>query len=74
MGYPHFARIEREVAVNAELERCRSIMAAVGLELVRHRGDLDGHIVELRQGRRVTSGFGTTVCEAFAKAAEEHRQ
>ena len=74
MGYPHFARIEREVAVNAELERCRSIMAAVGLELVRHRGDRDGHIVELRMGRRVTSGFGLTVCEAFAKAAEEHRK
>ena len=74
MGYPNFARIEREVAVNAEVERCASIMAAVGLELVRHRGDRDGHIVELRMGRRVTSGFGLSVCEAFAAAAKEHRQ
>lgn len=74
MGYPNHARIEREMAVNAEVERCASIMAAVGLELVRHRGDRDGHIVELRMGRRVTSGFGLSVCEAFAAAAREHRQ
>lgn len=74
MGYPNFSRIEREVAVNTEVERCASIMAAVGLELVRHRGDRDGHIVELRMGRRVTSGFGTTVCEAFAAAAKEQQR
>lgn len=74
MGYPNHARIEREVAVNAEVERCASIMSAVGLELVRHRGDRDGHIIELRMGRRVTRGFGLTVCEAFAAAAKEHRQ
>ena len=34
------------MAVNAEVERCASIMAAVGLELVRHRGDVTD-IVEL---------------------------
>ena len=27
MGYPNHARIEREMAVNAEVERCASIMA-----------------------------------------------
>ena len=74
MGYPNFPRIEREIAMSAELERCASIMRAVGLEMVAHRGDRDGHIVELRMGRRVTRGFGLTVCEAFAEAAKEHQR
>lgn len=79
MGYPNHARIEREVAVNAEVERCASIMKAVGLETVSVRGDRDGYIVELVRietlhRSRFTRGFGLTICEAFAKAAEEHRQ
>lgn len=73
-GLGHYGpRIDREVADRAEVERCAAIMAAVGLELVSHRGDRDGHLVELRMGSRYTRGFGMSVCEAFARAAEEHR-
>lgn len=79
MGYPAYElrfkqRTDREIAERAELARCASIMEAVGLELVSHRGDRDGHLVELRMGRRVTRGFGLTICEAFAAAAREHQR
>lgn len=81
-------RIEREIAVNAEFERCASIMRAVGLYVESFRGDRDGYVVELatspsavvivdarpvRVSRRVTSGFGLTICAAFEAAAKEHR-
>jgi hypothetical protein len=67
------ARIAAEDRIALEIERCASIMRAVGLELVSHRGDRDGHIVELRCNGRVTRGFGLTVCAAFEAAAQEHR-
>lgn len=68
-----WARIEREVSSAAEVARCASILRAVGLELVSHHEDRDGHMVELRCGSRTTKGFAGTACEAFAIAAEEHR-
>lgn len=74
-GLGHYGpRIAAEEATAYEVERCASILRnAVGLELVSHRGDRDGHLVELRMGSRYTRGFGLSVCEAFARAAEEHR-
>lgn len=73
LGARLFPLVSRESEIAYEVERCTSILSTVGIELVSHRHDHDGHVVELRLGKRTTRGFGLSVKAAFEDAAQGHR-